>query len=179
MLLRRNKPPATTSDTPTPSLPSFEGLNEKEGRFVVAYVALSGTRGVGADAALAAGFGNGNRNAAHARASELLRRPHVLRAIKGETGRRIAASAPLGVAVLEQLAQSARSEQVRLAAANSLVDRGYGPVVSKNANANLNVNTSLEALLDKLDRHEAGPRAPSVSGPIIDAVPRHTAAEGN
>jgi len=162
-------PPATVVEQP-PDLPTFQELDEREALFVVEYVARSGTRGAGADAALAAGYSNGNRDAAHSMASRLLRRPTVLRAIKGETGRRIAAAAPLGVAVLESLAQSARSEQVRLAAANSLVDRGHGPVISRNANANLNVNTSLEDLLERLDRQERAPTQP----PTIDMTPRRT-----
>jgi hypothetical protein len=83
------------------------------------------------------------------------------------------------VAVLEQLAQSAKSEQVRLAAANSLVDRGYGVPLSRNANLNLNATATVEQLLDKLDRHEersSGPARPK----IIDARPsRVSGAEGD
>lgn len=155
-----SKPPsAALSSPPTAVLPSaatdtpvFEELNEREALFVVEYVARSGTRGAGAEAALAAGYSSsGNRDAAHSTASRLLRRPAVLRAIKDETGRKLAAAAPRGVAVLENLAEGARSEQVRLAAANSLIDRGYGPVVSRNANTNLNVNTGIEALLQKVE----------------------------
>ena len=154
MLLRKKQPVPNTHAAPPAEVPSFSELDEREALFVVEFVARSGTPGAGADAALAAGYSNGNRNAAHSMASRLLRRPPVLRAIKDETGRRIAAAAPLGIAVLENLAQSARSEQVRLAAANSLLDRGYGPVMSKNASVNVNTNTSLEDLLDKLDREE-------------------------
>ena len=166
----KKSPPATSAAPPAlPDLPSFPDLDEREALFVVAYVSRSGTPGAGADAALEAGYSNGNRNAAHSMASKLLRRPHVLRAVKSETGQRLAASAPLGVAVLEQLARGARSEQVRLAAANSLIDRGYGPVVSKNANTNVNVNTSMEALLERLENQDRE-RAKGV-GPIIDARP--------
>jgi phage terminase small subunit len=158
MLLRR-KPPATasTSGNSLPDAPSFSDLNAREALFVVEYVARSGVAGSGADAALAAGYSNGNRNAAHSMASRLLRRPAVLRAIKEETGRRLAGVAPLGVATLENLARSARSEQVRLAAANALIDRGYGPVVSRSASANLNVNAGIEELLDRVERQEHRP----------------------
>jgi phage terminase small subunit len=190
MLLRRNTPqaaaaPAThkpkwqrptpiatsaASTTAAPDLPSFEGLSERESLFVVEYASRSGTRGAGADAALAAGFSNGNRDAAHSMASKLLRRPHVLRALKDETGRKIAAAAPVGVAVLAYLAINARSEQVRLSAANSLVDRGYGVPMSRNANLNLNATTTVEQLLDKLDRQE-GHGARSGAPPIVDVTP--------
>lgn len=154
MRFRKNLPAATTTTSATvlPDKPAFAELNEREAAFVVQYVALSGTRGAGAEAALAAGYSSsGNRDAAHSTASRLLRRPAVLRAIKDETGRRIATAAPLGVAVLENLAQWARSEQVRLSAARELVDRGYGPVVSRNANTNVNINTGIEALLKKAE----------------------------
>jgi phage terminase small subunit len=165
MLLRRSLP-ARTADAALPSdRPSFTGLDEREALFVVEYVARAGLAGAGADAALAAGYSNGNRNGAHSMASRLLRRPHVLRAIKDETAGRLARSAPIGVAVLEDLARSARSEQVRLAAANSLIDRGYGPVVSRSANANLNVNAGIEELLDRVERQERRP-------PPVDVTPK-------
>lgn len=167
----RKPAPATSTATPpaaSPASPSppehlaFPDLDERETLFVVEYVARSGTRGAGADAALAAGYSNGNRDAAHSMASRLLRRPAVLRAIKDETGRKIAAAAPTGVAVLEHLALNARSEQVRLSAANSLVDRGYGVPVSRNANLNLNATTTVEQLLDKLDRQDQGTVGPQI-----------------
>jgi hypothetical protein len=90
-------------------------------------------------------------------ASRLLRRPAVLKAIRDEVGRRLTAAAPLGVAVLESLARSARSEQVRLSAARELVDRGFGPVISRNAN--LNVSTSVEDMLFALDARDETERA--------------------
>jgi phage terminase small subunit len=167
MLLRRNPPARATSAVLPSDCPSFTGLDEREALFVVEYVTRAGLTGAGADAALAAGYSNGNRNGAHSMASRLLRRPTVLRAIKDETAGRLARSAPLGVAVLEDLARSARSEQVRLAAANSLIDRGYGPVVSRSASANLSVNAGIEELLDKLERQER-------RDPPIDVTPSAT-----
>jgi hypothetical protein len=142
-------------------------LDEREALFVMEYVARSGTTGAGADAALAAGYSNGNRNAAHSMASRLLRRPHVLRAIKEECGHRLASSAALGVSVLENLARSARSEQVRLSAANSLIDRGYGPVVSRSATANINASCPIDELLDRVERQERE----ATRQPPIDITP--------
>jgi hypothetical protein len=147
MQFHKKLPAAPPKSAQLPERPYFSELDEREALFVVEYVTRAGLTGAGADAALAAGYSNGNRNAAHAMASRLLRRPAVLRAIKEESGGRLARSAPIGVAVLEHLAQNAKSEQVRLAAANSLIDRGYAPVVSRSANTNMNVNTGLEALL--------------------------------
>jgi phage terminase small subunit len=153
-------------------LPTFQDLDSREARFVVEFVIRSGTLGAGADAALAAGYSNGNRDAAHSMASRLLRRPKVLKAIQDETGRRIASAAPLGIAVLETLARSARSESVRLSAARDLVDRGYGPVMSRNAN--LNVDTSLEDMIKALEKQEAEAtqRLKERPGGVIDGVAR-------
>jgi hypothetical protein len=146
----------------------LSGLDARESLFVVEFVARSGTRGAGAEAALAAGYSNGNRDAAHSMASRLLRRAHVLRALREEVGRRLAASAPLGVAVLESLAQSARSEQVRLSAAQSLIDRGYGTPLSRTAN--LNVNTSVEDFIAAIDlrEREETQLASAVRGRVIE-----------
>jgi hypothetical protein len=167
-------PQQPTLPAPDPTEATVPELDDREARFVVEYVIRSGTQGAGADAALAAGYSNGNRDAAHSQASRLLRRPKVLRAIRAEVGRRIAAAAPLGLAVLETLARSARSEQVRLAAARDLVDRGYGPVVSRNASTNVNVGTSLEEMLRVLDKKESeeAQRAGEVLGPMIEGAAR-------
>jgi phage terminase small subunit len=142
---------------PNADSPTFLDLDQRESLFVAEYVARSGTSAAGAEAALAAGYSNGNRNAAHSMASRLLRRPAILKAIRDEVGRRLTAAAPLGVAVLESLARSARSEQVRLSAARELVDRGFGPVISRNSN--LNVNTTVEDMLRALDAVEDADRA--------------------
>src|SRR6185436_18935040 len=95
----------------TPTLPAtfevFSGLDARETRFVVEYVIRGGERGAGAAAVLESGYGCNSRDAAHAMASKLLRRPPILKAIKDELGRKLTSAAVLGVAVLEQLAKSA------------------------------------------------------------------------
>src|ERR1019366_2811177 len=92
---------AATVVNPHAGEPAFAALDQRESLFVVEYVTRSGTPGAGADAALAAGYSNGNRNAAHSMASRLLRRPSVLKALREEVGGRLASAAPLGAAVLE------------------------------------------------------------------------------
>jgi hypothetical protein len=77
----------------------------------------------------------------------------VLSALRGELTRRLNAGAALGVATLTDLCQNARSEQVRLSAANSLIDRGYGPVISKSAT--VNATTTFEDMLARLNAAEA------------------------
>lgn len=157
--------------------PTFAELDQRESLFIVEYVARSGTPGAGADAALAAGYSNGNRNAAHSMASRLLRRPSVLKALRGEVGGRLASAAPLGVAVLENLARSARSEQVRFSAARELLDRGYGPVVSRNAS--IHATTSIEDLWARLAARKEGgrPNTNSSRDMVIEQIPAATSDE--
>ena len=57
----------------------------------------------------------------------------VLAVLRDEISKKLSAAASLGVNVLIDLAQTAGSENVRLSAARELVDRGYGPVMSRNA----------------------------------------------
>lgn len=94
-------------------------ISPKELRFVQAYVRLGGMNGT--QAAIAAGYGV---SGAHVQAHRLLRRPHVLSAIKDETERGLRAGVAIGASVLEELAKTAASESVRLQAAQSLLDRG-------------------------------------------------------
>lgn len=130
-------------------------LSDRQADFVREYVERGGGPGTAADAAVAAGYarpGPEGRAAARVRASELLRNPNILQILRDELSRRLGAGAALGVQTLVDLCQNARSEQVRLSAANSLIDRGFGPVVSRNAT--IQANTSVEELLEMLDTGE-------------------------
>ena len=113
--------------------PTFEGLTEMQSKFVTAYVELGGRKGSGVEAALSAGYGGGtNRDAAKTRASELLRNPKVLQALRDELTRRLNAAAVLGVNVLVELAADKQAPPAtRLSAAKELIDRGYGPIASR------------------------------------------------
>lgn len=145
---------------------TFADLSERQARFVREYVERGGRPGTAADAAVAAGYarpGQAGRSAARVRAHELLHNPKVLTLLRDELARRLSASAALGVQTLVDLCQNARSEQVRLSAARELVDRGYGPIVSRNAT--IRADTSVEDLLQILDAREAATRQET----IIDA----------
>ncbi len=83
-----------------------------------------------------------------------MRNPKVLSALRDEITRKLNAAAALGVNVLIELAQSG-PPQVRLSAAKELVDRGFGPVVSRTANLHAVSATSVETLLDQLEDAEA------------------------
>jgi hypothetical protein len=91
-----------------------------------------------------------------------------LQFLRDELTRKLNAAAALGVGVLEDLAMNARSEQVRLGAARELVDRGYGPVMSRNAT--ITARVGIEDLLAQLDAREKDQPAGSIlEGKIIAA----------
>ena len=143
------------SRTATVTETTFEGLTDKQSRFVVVYSEMGGRSGAGVEAALAAGYGGGtNRDAAKVRASELLRNPKVLEALREELTRRLNAAAVLGVDVLVELAADKQTPPAtRLSAAKELVDRGYGPVASRFAH--MHVVRSIEDVIFDLDAEEA------------------------
>ncbi|MGA7675851.1 MAG: hypothetical protein WCA78_12510 [Rhizomicrobium sp.] len=162
----------------TPFLPESKtvilaDLSERQAVFVREYVERGGRPGAAVDAAVAAGYarpGRAGRAAARSRAYELLRNPKVLTALRDELTRKLNTGAALGVQVLIDLAQRAQSEQVRFSAARELVDRGYGPVVSRSAN--LNANASIEDFWARLDAMEAAAgQAPPVDGGAIEHSP--------
>ncbi len=146
-------------------------LSERQAAFVREYVERGGKPGGAASAAQAAGYarpGHSGRAAARVRASELLRNPKVLTALRDELTRRLNTGAVIGVQTLIDLCQNGRSEQVRLGAARELVDRGYGPVVSRNAT--IQASTTMEDLIMQLDAREAQ-EAAAAHPRMIDAKP--------
>lgn len=137
-------------------------LTEKQAKFVQEFVARGGGHGAATDAAIAAGYaraGKGGREAARARASELLRHPKILGALRDELTRKLNAGAAIAVETLVDLARNARSEQTRLSAADSLLNRTLGPPISRSAN--IHANVGIEQLLEQLDAHD---RAQTIDG---------------
>ncbi len=108
-------------------------LTERQAKFVQTYIECGTQRDGAIQAALTAGYGNGDRAQAKSRAYDLLHDSKVLAVLRDEISKKLSAAASLGVNVLIDLAQTAGSENVRLSAARELVDRGYGPVMSRNA----------------------------------------------
>lgn len=157
-----------TQPLPTPETVTLADLSERQAAFVREYIERGGRAGSAASAAQAAGYarpGAAGRAAARVRASELLRNPKILQFLRDELTRKLNAGAALGVQTLIDLCQSARSEQVKLSAARELIDRGYGPVVSRNAT--IHANTSVEDLLARLDAQDAA----LAGSPTIDISP--------
>jgi hypothetical protein len=108
-------------------------LTERQAKFVQAYLECGHQRDGAIQAALAAGYGANDRAQAKSRAYDLLHNSKVLAALRNELSSKLSAAASIGVSTLIELAQNAQSEKVRLSASVELVDRGYGPVMSRNA----------------------------------------------
>lgn len=141
----------TTRPSVTP--PAFDGLTDKQARFVVAYLEFGAKRGGATEAALAAGYGGGtNREAAKVRASELLRNEAVLKAIRGEVTRSLAGASVIAVRTLVELAESG-PPRVRLSASKEILDRAIGPIMSRNAHIVASAH-SIEDVLDMIDRED-------------------------
>jgi phage terminase small subunit len=155
-----------------PSEPvTLADLSERQARFVREYVERGGRPGAAADAAVAAGYarpGKAGRAAARVRGSELLRNPKVLQALRDELARKLTAGAALGVQTLTDLCLNARSEQVRLSAANSLIDRGHMPVMSRNAT--VQTKLSVEDWLEMIDAKEKAREAElaTIDGEVLE-----------
>lgn len=126
-------------------------LTEKQIAFIQAYTELGGKRGAATEAAIRAGYANGDPKVAKVRASELLKNDRVIAALRDELTKKLNAAASLGVSVLIDLAETG-PPSVRLQAAKELLDRGYGPVMSRNAH--VVASTSIEDFLARLDDSE-------------------------
>lgn len=146
-------PDSSIPTRPTVTPPAFEGLTDKQARFVVAYVESGGKRGGATEAALAAGYGGGtSREQAKVRASELLRNEAVLKAIRGEVTRSLAGASVIAVQTLVELAENG-PPQVRLSASKEILDRAIGPIMSRNAHIVASAR-SIEDIIGDLDREE-------------------------
>lgn len=97
-------------------------LSKKEALFVEA-ISRGAKKG---EAAIAAGYAP---SSAHVSASRLLNRPHVLTAIREAAERAINAGVATAALVLLELAESGKTDDVRLRAACALLDRGGMPLI--------------------------------------------------
>lgn len=129
----------------------YEGLTAMQSAFVEEFVRLGGKPGCATQAALAAGYAGGDSKAARVRASELLKNEKVLEAIKRGTETKLRAGTIYAAEVLLELARNG-PPSVRLQAAKELLDRGYGPVMSRNAH--VVASSSIEDLLAELDERQ-------------------------
>jgi Terminase small subunit len=146
-----------------PPAAELADLTPQQASFLIAYIELGGRKGGATEAALAAGYGNGSPESAKHRARDLLRNPRILSALRAELSNRFSAAAVLGLSTLVELCQSG-PPGVRLQAAKELCDRGYGPIISRNATVTAQVR--IEDLLAELD--EAERRQPFIDVNPID-----------
>ncbi len=119
--------------TPYHSTVTIADLSDRQVKFVQAYLECGRQRDGAIQAAVLAGYGSNDRAQARSRAYDLLHNPKILAVLRDEISKKLSAAAVIGTDMLIELATNAKSEQVRLGAARELVDRGYGPVMSRNA----------------------------------------------
>lgn len=150
-------------------------LTPQQAEFVRCFVELGAEEDAVAEAAVRAGYGGGVRSKAEQYARrELLRNPRVQSAIKAEINNEFVVGAALGVKTLMHLCRTA-PPSVRLAAAQELLNRGVGPIVSRAALMHMKTEKSVEDFLDILDAEGA----PSSQAGAIEAEYTEIAEPGS
>ena len=150
------------------------GLNPREVKFI-ANLLHGMAKG---DAAVAAGY---PARSAGVSASRLLNREGVLKALRDGAERRLTAGVAIGANVLIELAEKAKSEDVRLRAAAALLDRGGLPLVKQSEVTHRLIDersdAELRARLAELEREEGRGRiidveaVPALPAPVSDDNP--------
>lgn len=130
---------------------TFDNLSAAHAAFLTHYLELGGRPEHGPEAAKRAGLA-ANDDDAEQTAAILLGSERIARALKQAISHRLTMAAGAALKTMIDLCASGRSEQVRLAAAKELMDRGFGPVVSRSAS--LTATTSIEDLLLAFDANE-------------------------
>jgi phage terminase small subunit len=146
-----------------------EKLSELESGFVAAYLATGGVNAT--QAALTAGY---SENGAAVRAHELLKRPRVLAAIREGAEQALQRGVAMAADVLADLAKNAKSEAVKLKAAEALLDRGGLMLVARSEHT-LNIvdkrsDAELREQVARLTR-ELGLGAVVIDGAAAPAAP--------
>jgi len=141
-----------------------EKLKPREARFVEGIC-----RGLGKkDAAIAAGC---PPQSAHVRASDMLDRPRVLNAIRAQAEKMLNTSVIRAAQILEELAENAKSEDVKLRAAQALLDRGGMMLVRQSeVRHTLEDRRSDQELIENIRRLQAQLGV----APVIDVTPEPT-----
>lgn len=141
--------------------PTVESLSDQQMQFVTAYLELGSRPENGPEAAKRAGLAKSDDDAARA-AAILLGSDRIARTLKAEIGQRFAAAAATAFDTIAELCRNGRSEQVRLAAAKEILDRGVGPVVSRSAVVSTNL-----AIEDTINLIEQASRKSEASIPAL------------
>lgn len=126
-------------------------LDLQQMQFVATFLALGGRPADATEAARQAGYGDSEKECGRAGAI-LLSSPAIIGAIKQEVAQRFSAVAGAALATIIDLCRNG-PPSVRLAAAREILDRGIGPVASRNAV--LHASLSVEDLLDAIDHQDS------------------------
>lgn len=133
MTLPALTPAADLADTKR----QFPNLTEKQEQFVLAYVANGGKRQA---AAKAAGYAQAS---AHVEANRLLQKPDIIQAVVRAAQMALGALAPEAVATIAKLSVRAKSEHVKLAASQDVLDR-LGMSAPKRIDLGATLNLSID-----------------------------------
>jgi hypothetical protein len=136
---------------------SVADMQPQEAAFLAAYFELGASPQWGAEAARRAGYGDTPEEAERA-AAFLLASTRITRAIKNEIAQRFTIASGAALAALLDVCENGQSESARIAAANAILDRGVGPVMSKSAV--MTAQITVEDWLNKLDVIEVGQSHP-------------------
>lgn len=135
----------------------MDDLTPMQRSFVDLFLESDGSRKAATEAARAAGCGPTTEKA-RAAAREMLRNPRVCAVLNSEVRKRFDSEVVTALKTLADLSSSAKSEQVRLSAAQAILDRSsIGPIMSRNANVNVNTGPQMimEALQQVWERRKA------------------------
>lgn len=166
-------------------------LTTRQRVFVQTYVKMGGRNATAA--AISAGYGQAG---AHVTGHRLLQRDYILEAIKKETERCLRAGVAVAYDTLQDLAQHAESESVRLNASLAMLDRGGLQLAQRTEHHHViedkRSDGELLARIEKLQRDlglktipgevvelKALPRIPGQTLPPVEIVPEEAEAVTN
>lgn len=130
-------PTVTPGTAPSEVERLFPNLTAKQEAFVLAYVANGGKRSA---AAKAAGYAAAS---AHVEANRLLQKPDIIQAVVRTTTQQLGAYAPEALQNITKLALRAKSEHVKLAASQDVLDR-IGMAAPKRVDLGATLNLSID-----------------------------------
>lgn len=133
---------------------SVSNLNVQHASFLAHYLELGGRPEDGPEAAKRAGLAESDEDAKRS-AAILLGSDRIQKRLKEEVQKRFVAASNIAFQTIIDLAQNARNESTRLAAARECLEKGGIVTISRSA-MDLRIDNSAEALLEALERKERG-----------------------
>ncbi len=130
----------------------IKSLDPQQMQFVASFIERGGRPTDGPSAACDAGYAENEKDARRA-AAILLSTPAIVDVIKEDAAARFGALTIAAVATIADLCENG-PPSVRLAAAKEILDRGIGPIISRNAV--VQASMGLEELLAVIDAEDSG-----------------------